>query len=540
MRRVIIVGSSLAAAKVATRLKRKDPSSEVNIIVPAVESGQESVKDGVFYKARAERHAVAELLRSREVGVVEASDLSVDFDARVVLPTSSRGSLPIRYNVLVLEVQAQPRIPRVLRGAPNVIGWPGEGAATLDAMLSTTAEVRVVVVGQGQAAMEALRLVARSGQVPVWLRLGDVGPDILDGDTWRMVERLAANGGVEVHDWSHVPMERMGARPDEHGGVAALVAVLEGGNDLRVEGDVFIWTAPTVVQHPVVAQEGITLDAHGRIEVDGNLATVEEGVYLIGTGVAMACGCGSAPLHVGEHDLAGLARGLADHLAGDATTTMPPCTGLVHAEGPGFAVSRAGVTLEEAVRRGLEGEFALLPLEDGGLLKLVADKVSRQVIGYQATGTGESLDLLAPLLSFAVGRSATVDELAASDCPGPVGTVVRKVAGILANKMEGRFYGITADELRASREAGAEFFLLDLRAMPEWRNGHIPGAYNIPLPQLAKRLQDEVPRFTPIVLVSRTSDAAWSVACKLFGLGATALYVLDGGMRCWDYELETA
>lgn len=537
MRRIIIVGSSLAAAKVATRIKRRDPSSEVNIVVPASEGAQDN---GVFAKAHAEGHAMTELLRSRDVGVVEAADLGIDFEGKVVVPTSTRGSLPIRYNVLVLEVQAQPRIPRVLRNTANVVAWPGNGASTIDTMLSVTEEVRVVVVGQGQRAIEALRLVASSGQVPVWLRLRDAGPDILDDEVWNCVTRLATGGGVEVYDWTRVPMERMGARPASEGGVEALVAALESGDELCVEGDVFLWTAPTVVQHPVVAQEGISLDAHGRIAVDANLATVEDGVYLIGTGVSIDRGDGMTPLMVGENDLAGFARGLADHLAGDATPAMPHCSGVVHAEGPGFALSRAGLTLREAVRDGIEAEFCLLPLEEGGVLKLVADKAAGRLIGYQATGPGDAVDMLAPVLAAALEAGIAVTEMAASDWPGPVGVVVRKAASILCNKMEGGFYGITAAELLASREAGAEFFLLDLRSMPDWRAGHIPGAYNIPLTQLAKRLQDEVPRYTPIVLVSRTSDAAWSVACKLYGLGATALYVLDGGMACWDHELETA
>ena len=111
---------------------------------------------------------------------------------------------------------------------------------------------------------------------------------------------------------------------------------------------------------------------------------------------------------------------------------------------------------------------------------------------------------------------------------------------MLSNKLAGRYFGITPDEFIASREAGAEFFTLDLRSTPDWRAGHVPDAYNIPHTQLRKRLQDEVPRFTPIVLVAATSDAAWSVACMLGGLGATDLYVLDGGMAFWPHALETA
>jgi hypothetical protein len=50
-------------------------------------------------------------------------------------------------------------------------------------------------------------------------------------------------------------------------------------------------------------------------------------------------------------------------------------------------------------------------------------------------------------------------------------------------------------------------------------------------------LQDEVPRFTPLVIVSHNSDIPYSIACYLYGLGAKSLYVLDGGMDLWPYDV---
>jgi len=169
----------------------------------------------------------------------------------------------------------------------------------------------------------------------------------------------------------------------------------------------------------------------------------------------------------------------------------------------------------------------------------VCDKNSHVLLGAQVVARSccGQADTIANSVSVAMASSMTVERLSVLDFAGAGGEILHRAASILSNKLMYRFYGISAEELMASKEAGANFFMLDLRDNVAWKGGHIPEAYNIPYTQLKKRLQDEVPRFTPIVLISRSSDAAYSAACQLFGLGATDLYVLDGGMDMWPYEV---
>lgn len=574
MRRVVIIGNSLAAAKVATRYKRNDFSVEVNIIVP---SNQENGK-GPFGTAYAKTRANDEFLAMRDLGVVEAHDISIDFDAKTVFPVSTRGRISIRYNDLILALDAQPRIPRALRKAENVFAWPCADGAKIDAALgyveegsakpaseisASTAddtEKRVVIVGQGEAALEALLLVAQSGQVPVWVRTSDMGPATFDAMLWHKATAMAEATGVEVYDWSHAPVEKLTTQCDEQG---ALVSISYNGT--TVGGDLFLWTGPCMVQHPIVAQEGISLDARGRIVVENDLSTALDGVYLIGTGIAMKAtnGC---PM-VNSADLLGLARSLADRLASGASldlagedgtqnvspnaqnsgpcldaasAKMPACLGTMYADSLGFSMSRSGMSLARAAEREVAVEFALLPLgkEYGnGILQVIAGKGAKTMLGYQLVASTEAVSLLAPALSIAIEQHLSVADFARMTLVGTAGEILRKAACILDNKLAERVYGVTPEELIASREAGAEFFVLDLRSLPAWKAGHIEGAYNIPFAQLAKRLQDEVPRYTTIVLVCHRGNQAWSVASKMRGLGATSLYVLDGGMDCWNLDL---
>lgn len=631
MRRIVVIGSGVEAGKLAARVKRLLPGCEVNMIMPEA-SGRGG---GVFSACRAGRCASRALLAARGVGVLDAAELSVDPDAGAVIAGSSRGRLTVRYDQLVMEIDAIPRIPRALRGASNVFAWPCADASALDSLLAgrlADGVCRAVVVGQGAEALEALRLVRAAGAVPVWVRTRAAAGDAanaVDADMWRHAARMAGGNGVETVNWTDVTVERMGAIPAGNGGFAALVAVAPGGpggtdlrpdgTDLRVDGDLFIWTSPLVVQTPALTLDGISLDDTGRIDVDGCLRTGAPGMYVFGTGVSvqrMIPGGGVEQAAAVPSEVPGLARALADHLAaidatgsavplphgvasspagglaaelsgalddlsGDLASDMAgtladaldvcPCRplalGMVCGEGPGVTVAAVGLGTAACARAEREIEFSVYatppvhtgsaPADDGGTgdagiglrgglsaghaVKLLAARAGGMLLGVQVTGRDAELCLsVVCTASLALRAGMGVAELAQAELPGAAGELLRRAAAVLANKLAGCCFGITPDELVASREAGAEFFTLDVRSAPDWCAGHVPGAYNIPHTQLRKRLQDEVPRFAPIVLVGATSDAAWSVACMLGGLGATDLYVLDGGMAFWPHALETA
>ncbi|MFW5730083.1 MAG: rhodanese-like domain-containing protein [Desulfonatronovibrionaceae bacterium] len=162
-------------------------------------------------------------------------------------------------------------------------------------------------------------------------------------------------------------------------------------------------------------------------------------------------------------------------------------------------------------------------------LCLWADPESRQVERFECAGV-HAADLAARAASFMACR-ACVLEMHQGGGLWPeheINPFVR-CAGILEKKMEKTILGITPDELQQSRENQADFFLLDVRSRPEFEACRLPGACNIPLKELKKRVM-EIPRFTPIVIYSQCSGRAYSAAALLRGMGARQLYVLDGGI----------
>lgn len=83
--------------------------------------------------------------------------------------------------------------------------------------------------------------------------------------------------------------------------------------------------------------------------------------------------------------------------------------------------------------------------------------------------------------------------------------------------------------------------LVDVRTAGEFARGHVPGAVNIPLDQLDKRLK-EVPEGKTVVVICASGNRSRSGASKFIQGGWTDVYNLNGGTMHWmmhQHPLET-
>jgi rhodanese-related sulfurtransferase len=103
------------------------------------------------------------------------------------------------------------------------------------------------------------------------------------------------------------------------------------------------------------------------------------------------------------------------------------------------------------------------------------------------------------------------------------------------------FYEITADQLeeRIKNEADNNYIIVDIRDDASYDQAHIPGAINIPLNELGYRLfsLDK----TKDIIVYCFRGITSEVACKiLVNAGFKDVYNLTGGIKAWDYPIETS
>lgn len=77
--------------------------------------------------------------------------------------------------------------------------------------------------------------------------------------------------------------------------------------------------------------------------------------------------------------------------------------------------------------------------------------------------------------------------------------------------------------------------VLDVRDAQEFAAGHLPRARNIPLKELAGRL-DEIRKYKerPVVVTCRTGPRAGAACRTLRKAGFTAAYPLKGGVAAWQ------
>ncbi|SIN74267.1 rhodanese-like domain-containing protein [Halodesulfovibrio marinisediminis] len=538
MERIVIISSGLAGAKTAARIKRQAPSAEVNLVVPIeVEEGS---KQGIFGKNNPLAHVSSVLLDAKQISVLPMTSMEMDFKNKTVHASSPQGSIPIRYTKLIMEIDAAPRLPRAVRGAQNVIPWPLEQAGLVDEWLESYKPQTAVVYG-GAHALSLIDPLVQAGVSVTWARSECAE---FDPEFWHVVSdkvEAGAEGKVRV-----VPMTEGPVTPEltPEGDIRALTCGSES-----VEGEVFFWADAPRAVHPIVAEQGVDLDPSGFISVKEDFSCGLEDVYLFGSAVAVkraeVAGKSNAPYEASSVDsLVSHGRVLSSIVLEQPVTWNGSCASSRY-QAADCVAFRTGLTQAEAVAAGYEPEFVifdaapvLADIKSDAVIKLVCDKATDVVLGAQVCGALEAawIDAVASGTAVALAGNMTVQALSCVDMAAG-GMVLRKAASMLSNKLEERIFGITPDELIASREAGAKFFILDLRDQIAWRAGHIQDAYNIPFTQLKKRLQDEVPRFTPLVIVSHDSDIPYSIACYLYGLGATSLYVLDGGMELWPYDL---
>ena len=554
--KVVIVGGVAGGASCAARLRRLDEKAQIVMVergpyISYANCGLPYHVSGVIEKESSLLVANEQMFRGFFATDVRTNCEAVDIDRKaktVALRDVRTGEVSHEaYDKLVLAPGAKsvrPPLPGIdlpgifeVRTVPDVRAireWMARGTDFLAGMCNYTGlqfakpPRRAVVIGGGFIGLETAENLIHAGFEVTVVEMLDQLLAPLDREFARLVEEHVKRHGMKL------------ALGD---GVAGFRQVEGGALEVQTQSgkvhpaDIVILALGVRPDTSLAKSAGLTIGERGGIRVDEHMRTSDPDIFAVGDAVEVR------DFVTGDWTLVALAgpanrqgRIAADVIAGQPTrfrgTQGTAIIGLF-----GGAAAWTGIGEKTLAKRGDEDyeKVYLFPNAHAGYypgakpiaLKFVFRKSDGRVLGAQALGEdAPAVDKRISALAVAMQLGATIYDLEEAElCYAPqFGSAKDAVnfAGMVAADV------LDGEMPLAHWESAEGAFLLDVRQPLELVVETVPGAVNIPLPQLRARLA-ELPRDREILVICRSGGRAYFATRILLQNGFKAR-TLSGGM----------
>ncbi len=540
--KVIIIGGVAAGTKVAAKLKREDRSAEVTILTKGKDISYAGC--GLPYyvgKVIPDRESLvvntpekfAALTGARVVTGMEVTKL--DRAAKTVEAVHENGETDTwDYDKLVIATGASPIRP-ALPGLdlPQVFFMrTPDDAVSLRAAVEAGGIKKAVVVGGGFIGLEIAENLTSMG---VRCNVLDMAPHVLPGfdeEVQVFVENHLAEHGI--HTMTGTRFE----------GVLGEGKVEKVQTDRRaLKADMVVLSIGIRANTAFLADTGIELAPNRTVLVNDHMQTNDPDIYAVGdcamvtnriTGAAAWSPMGSTANITG--------RMAAKNMAGK-DTAYHGAMGTAVCQLPKLNAGRTGMSEAQAKEAGFDAVSVIMvtddkahymPGADSFIIKLIADRESRRLLGVQVLGKG-AVDKVVDTCVAAIAMKATVDEIADMDFAyaPPFSTAIHPLAhavNVLMNKMDGTLETMTPAEYAAGEAEG--YKVMDVSPQPS-----IAGAPYVDL----TKIEGEVDGFAkdePILLVCAKGKRGYMTQNRMKYYGYTNTKVLEGGLTFNEVEAE--
>jgi NADPH-dependent 2,4-dienoyl-CoA reductase/sulfur reductase-like enzyme/rhodanese-related sulfurtransferase len=551
--KVIIVGGVAGGASCAARLRRLDEKAEILLVergpyVSYANCGLPYHVSGVIEKESSLLVSTEQTFRTMfaidcrtrcEVVGISSKKKTVELKNHVTGEVTTE-----KYDKLVLSPGAAPIRPplpgidlpgifsvRTVPDAREIREWIERGGSDLTEEHTSSGfpldkTKQAVVVGGGYIGLEmAENLVHRGLEVTLVEMLDQVMPP-LDPECARLVERH---------------LEKHGVRLALNDAVAGFKQTAGGSLEVLTKSgkahpaDIVILAIGVRPETELAKMAGIEIGQLGGIRVGEQMRTSNPDIFAVGDAVEVK------DFVTGEWSLIPLAgpanrqgRIAADVIAGrDSRFRGTQGTSVIGVFGG--TVATTGASEKLLIRLGQKDfeKVYLFPNSHAGyypgaktiVLKVIFRKSDGRLLGAQALGL-DGVEKRIDALAMAIQMGATVYDLEEAELcyAPPFGSAKDPV----------NFAGmVPADVLRGDMplchwNAVDGGFLLDVRNPPELAVEHVPGAVNIPLPELRGRLK-ELPKDREIAVICRSAVRAYYATRILLQNGFKARNI-SGGM----------
>ncbi|MFW6437668.1 MAG: FAD-dependent oxidoreductase [Armatimonadota bacterium] len=554
--RIVVVGGVAAGPKAAARARRLAPDAQITIVekdeilsyagcgLPYYISGMVEDRTDLMATPIGVLRDPEFFAQVKDINVLNRTEATeIDREAKQLevhdLTTGETRRLP--YDKLILATGAEPMHPPIPGSdLDNVLQLKRvEDADRLRAEMLSESCPLVAIIGGGLIGMEMTEAFTECGSaVSIIEMLPHVLP-MLDPDMATLVEQHMREVGVKVLNATRV--ERL--EGDDNGHVAKVVTSAGTFPAQLVLESVGI--RPNV---ELARKAGLLIGVSGGIHVNHYMQTSDPDIYAAGDCAEKTCFVRGTDCFLPLGSVANKEGRVAGSNAVGHITRFPGVAGTTALKIFDWNVGRAGLSVSQADELGIPVLSATVSAPDKPhyypgaepiVLKLIAEKATRRLIGIQGVGEGDVIKRVDVAVT-AMTAGLTVDEVANLDLAyappySEALDVIIHAANTLANKLDGLLHGTTSIELQQRIESGEEITLIDVRTPEEHAVAALRDDTLIPLGALRERL-DEVPREGSVVIYCKTSLRAWEACTILKRRGHENLEILDGGIMAWPFE----
>jgi NADPH-dependent 2,4-dienoyl-CoA reductase/sulfur reductase-like enzyme len=442
------------------------------------------------------------------------------------------------YDKLILSPGAKPIVPNI-PGIEKVNVFTIRNVVDIDKLNKFVKELsakEVAVIGGGYIGVEAAENLKEAGYEVSLIEAMEQILKPFDYDMVQILHKEIYDNGVNL-----IVGDKVLSFEENK-------VVLASGKKIEAKAVVMaIGVSPEVY---LAKEAGLELGETGAIKVDKNYKTNDNDIYAVGDVIEVY----NALTHsMTKLSLAGPAlkeaRSVADHINGKRGIN----NGYIGSSAiKVFDYNAAATGLNESlikvlnmnikydiVRLITNDKVGIMPDASPVHFKLIYEVPTGKVLGAQAIGKGDvakRVDIVATVIKL----GGTIEDLKDLElCYAPPYSTAKDVvnyAGYIAsNLLNGDFRQVNVDKVRELVQS--EEYIIDVREIREYENGHIKNAKNIPLSQLRERV-NEIPKDIPVYLHCRTGQRSYNAALALQNLGYRNVYNITGsflGLSFYEY-----
>ncbi len=533
--KILIIGGVAAGTKAAAKLKRQLPGAEVTVItkgkdisyagcgLPYYVGGLIQEKEQLIVNTPAKFTALtgAKVLTEREVTHLDPASKTLTANN---LRTGAQESYDFDECVIACGASSiVPPLPGVSLPGVFTMRTP-QDAIDLREFLAQSGAKRAVVAGGGFIGLEVAENLMVQGLSVTVIDMADQIMPGFDPDMADYAKRHLESKGIKV---------RLNTRLEAVlGDVQATGVKVPDG---EIKADVVVLSLGIRPNTAFLKDTGLDMMPNGTIVVDHQMKTNLDHIWAAGD-----CACVTNRI-TGERAWSPMGssanmegRTLAEALSGE-DSSFPGVLGTAVVKLPELNGGKTGLSEQAAQKAGFDVISTTIVTDDKAhyypdaglfIIKLIADKASRKLLGVQVLGSG-AVDKVTDVGVVALTMGATVDQLQNMDMAyaPPFSTAIHPFVtaiNVLKNKMDGKVDSFTPFEFMQGKAEG--YRVIDTAILPK-----VTGAQYVDLTAVNGEVKG-LSKDEKLLLVCDKGKRAYLLQNRLRHFGYTNTKVLEGGL----------